>query len=70
MQPKPSEDEPKEKGKSPEVKLKKNKKGYPILLSVKEIDGLMLIGKKKLIGRFMAGVYSVSAADPCHQFIH
>ena len=66
MQPKPSKDEPKEKGKSLEVKLKKNKKGYPILPSVKEIDGLTLIGKKKLIGRFMADMYGASAADPCH----
>ena len=52
------------------MKLKKNKKGYPILPSIKEIDGLTLIGKKELIGRFMADVYGASAADPCHRFIH
>jgi len=65
LQPKPSKNEPKGKGKSPEVKLTKNKKGYPILLSVEEIDGLTLIDKKKLIGRFMGDIYSVLAADPC-----
>jgi len=65
LQPKPSENEPKGKGESLEVKLKKNKKGYPILPSVEEIDGLTLIDKKKLIGRFMGDVYGVLAADPC-----
>jgi len=47
------------------VKLKKNKKGYPILPSVEEIDGLMLIDKKKLISRFMGDVFSALAANPC-----
>jgi len=70
LQPKPSKNEPKGKGECPEVKLKKNKKGYPILPSVKEIDGLMLIDKKKLIGRFMGDVYGALAANPCCQFIH
>jgi len=69
-QPKPSKNEPKGKGESPEVKLKKNKKGYPILPSVEEIDGLTLIDKKKLIGRFMGDVYGALAADPCRWFIH
>ena len=52
------------------MKLKKNKKGYPILPSVEEIDGLTLIDKKKLIGRFMGDVYGVLASCRSLLLIH
>jgi hypothetical protein len=39
------------------IKLKRNKDGYPILLSLEEIDHHALIAKKQLIGRFMRDIY-------------
>lgn len=45
------------KKKSPEVKLKRNKEGYPILPSLEEMDRHGLLYKKQVIGKFMAAVY-------------
>jgi hypothetical protein len=48
-----------------EVILKKQSNGYPILPSLEEIEGHLLIYKKKLIGKFMSDVYSASVANRC-----
>jgi hypothetical protein len=47
------------------VKFKKDKDGYPILLSPEVIDGLGLNAKKQLIGRFIGDVYSALTVDLC-----
>ncbi|KAF8486612.1 hypothetical protein F5888DRAFT_1640084 [Russula emetica] len=54
-----SEDESARKKKSPEIeiKLKRNKDGYPILPSLQEISHHGLTYKKRLIGKFMGDVY-------------
>jgi len=52
-----SKDEPRQKQKSLEIKLKMNEDGYPILPSPEEIDGHDLLYKKRLVGRFMSDVY-------------
>ena len=43
--------------------LKKNKSGYPVLPSLKEIQGCELVYKKKLIGKFIGDVYGVLDTD-------
>ena len=52
-----SDDEFARKKKSPEIKLKKDKDGYPTLPSLEEIDGHGLLYKKQLIGKFMSDMY-------------
>jgi hypothetical protein len=52
-----SEDETPRKRAIPEVKLKRNKDGYPILPSLEEIDGYELLRKKQLIGKFIGDAY-------------
>jgi hypothetical protein len=41
----------------PEIKLKRDSDGYPILPSPDEVDRHDLLCKKKLIGRFIGDVY-------------
>jgi len=41
------------------INLQKNNKGYPILLSLEEINHHGLEYKKKLIGKFMSDVYGL-----------
>ena len=43
--------------KTPVVKLTTNRDGYPILPSLKEIDGRGLLYKKQLIGKFLGDIY-------------
>jgi hypothetical protein len=47
------------------INLKVNKDGYPILPSHEEINSLGLMYAKQLIGKFIADVYSLWAADRC-----
>ena len=54
-----SEDDSSRKKRSPEIKLKRNKDGYFILPSPKEIDRHGLLYKKRLIGKFMSNAYSL-----------
>jgi len=70
LKPMGSKNELRRKQQSPEVKLKKNKEGYPILPSLEEIEDLGLNDKKKLIGRFICDVYGALDADPCYVFSH
>ena len=43
----------------PEIKMKMDKGGYPILPSAEEVTNHDLLCKKKLIGRFMSNVYGL-----------
>ena len=53
-----SEDESARKKKGPpEIKLKRDKDGYPILPSLEEINSNGLLYKKQLIGKFMGDMY-------------
>jgi len=54
-----SEDEPKKKKKTREIKLKRGKHGYLILPSLEDINGYELQCKKQLIGRFITDIYSL-----------
>jgi len=49
------------KKKCPEIKMKKEEDGYPILPSPKEVEGHDLQCKKILISRFMGDIYSLLA---------
>jgi len=42
-----------------EIKIKRNKDGYPILPSPEEVDRHELPCKKKFIGRFMGDIYGL-----------
>jgi len=53
-----SKDDSSRKKKSPEIRLKRNKHGHLILLSLEEIDWHGLLYKKQLIGKFMSDTYS------------
>jgi hypothetical protein len=53
-----SKDESARKQKNPDIKLKRNKDGYPILPSREDMDSQGLLYKKRLIGKFMGDVYS------------
>jgi hypothetical protein len=52
-----SDDESARKKNSPEIKLKKDKDGYPTLPSLEEINRHGLLYKKLLIGKFMGDMY-------------
>jgi hypothetical protein len=52
-----SDDESTRKKKNPEIKLKRDKDGYPMLPSLEEINHHGLLYKKRLIGKFMGDMY-------------
>jgi len=54
-----SEDEPKKKKKTREIKLKRGKHRYLILPSLEDINGYELQCKKQLISRFITNIYSL-----------
>jgi len=58
-----SDDEPERRRRTQEIKLRRNKDGYLMLLSIEDIEGHELLYKKQLIGRFIGDIYSQSAAD-------
>jgi hypothetical protein len=47
------------KKKRPEIRLKRNKHGHPILPSLEEINHHDLLYKKQLIGKFMTDAYGL-----------
>jgi hypothetical protein len=52
-----SGDESEKKQTIPDIKLKKNRDGYPILPSLNEINDRELLYKKHLVGKFIGDVY-------------
>ena len=58
-----SDDEPERRRRTQEIKLRRNKDGYPMLPSIEDIKGHELLYKKRLISRFIGDIYSQSAAD-------
>jgi hypothetical protein len=47
------------KKKCQEIKLKRNEDGYPVLLSLEQINEHDLLCKKKLIGTFIGDIYGL-----------
>ena len=45
------------KAECPEIKMRRDKGGYPILPSPEELDRHELPCKKKFVGRFMGPIY-------------
>jgi len=52
-----SDNESTKRKKSPEITLKRDRDGYPMLPSLEEINGHGLLYKKRLIGKFMGDTY-------------
>ena len=48
---------PVKKEECPEIRLKMDNSGYPILPSAEEVANHNLLCKKKLVGKFMSDVY-------------